>query len=447
MPKPDTYYRDNTLQGEKFIDYYKDKPRPTPGYHYTVVAGDDFVKISIGAYGSTKDTWNVIRANDILIKGRKKDSWGAPLLYPGDRVFIPGVPAEIKPEPTEIESSDPYEIAIRLDGIIYRGWTANTIFRAINTIADGFNFSAPYDENDFNSRILDPFTYYTADLFIGGKLYISGRAEKWRPQSDENSTTMTIECRSRSGVLVDCPSQNRALNFKNQSLKQIAELLIKPFGLSAEFPADYNNAIIPKTKRGITDKVADYLQSLAKSIGMIINGSITGGLKFETANVNGTPILTLRQGEYPLLSVDADYDGTQRFSDYEAISQTNGQASNRILEQDKSVKFFRPTIFDAKDATQGNIKNAAKWEKSRALSRAAKVSAVIGTWYDKNNNLIFENNIITLYYPKVCIFKETRFLIEKVTFTKDAGKNITTLELVQPESYTLEFPKIFWWAR
>jgi prophage tail gpP-like protein len=290
-------------------------------------------------------------------------------------------------------------------------------------------------------------TYYPADIFIGGKLYISGRAEKWDPQVNENSTTMTVECRSRSGVLIDCPSQNRSLNFKNQSLKQITDILIKPFGLSSEFPSDYNNAIIPKTKRGITDKIADYLQTLAKSAGMIINSHIKGGLKFETANVNGKPILSLIQGEYPLLQVTASYDGAQRFSDYEAISQTNGQASNRTLEQDKSVKFFRPTIFDAKDANQGNIKNAAKWEKSRALSRSAKVSATIGTWYDKNDKLIFENEIVTVLYPKACIFKETRFLIEKVTFSKDGGKNIATLDLVQPESYTLEFPKIFWWAR
>jgi prophage tail gpP-like protein len=444
--KQDTYYRDNTLEGERFIDYYKDKAKPTQGEFYTVVSGDDFVKISIGAYGSTADTWNIIRANAQLTKGRKKDTWGAPLLYPGDRVFIPGIAKALKPEPDTIESSGD-EIIIRLNGKIYHGWTTTTIFRSMDSIADGFTFQAPYNPDDPESSELDPYTYYPADLFIGGELYISGRCEKWDPNVGEDSTIMSIECRSRSGVIIDCPSQDSALNSKNQTLPQITDRMIKPFGLSATFPDDYTGSIISKSKRGISDKIYSYLQELAKSAGLIINSAIDGGLKYERANINGESIISLVQGEQPLKGVTATYDGTARFSHYESISQSNGKAGNRNLELDKSIPVFRPTIFDSKDTNQGNIKNAAKWEKSRALARSAKVSVTIATWRDSKGRLFFENNIITLIAKNACIFSETRFLIEKVSLQKESGGNIATLDLVTPESYSLEFPNRFWWSR
>jgi hypothetical protein len=53
----------------------------------------------------------------------------------------------------------PDEIAIRINGKIFRGWTVTSIERSINSIADSFSFTAPFNPDDPDSVYLDPFTY------------------------------------------------------------------------------------------------------------------------------------------------------------------------------------------------------------------------------------------------------------------------------------------------
>ena len=108
----------------------------------------------------------------------------------------------------------------------------------------------------------------------------------------------------------------------------------------------------------------------------------------------------------------------------------------------------RPIIFSAKDTSQGNISDAAKWQRSRALAKSAKVTATVGRWRDDNDNHIKENEIITLLAPNIHIYNETRFLIESVSLSKTADSiNQAALNLVLPQAYTLEFPKVFPWQR
>jgi len=416
---------------------------PKPGTMYTVPKNAFIDTIAFKAYGTKSKSSDIVNANNKLLANRNIIA-GLPNIYQGDVLWLPPGDSEVKPEPDKIKSNTDTEVTIRLNGKLFHGWTTTSIERSMNSIADSFSFQAPFSPDDRDSFYLDPYTYYPADLFIGGELYISGRAEGWNPQFSTDSTVTIIQCRSRTGVIVDCPSQNKSLNFNKQTLQQITNILLAPFGIKSEFPYG-DSGIFSKTKRGITEKIYSYLQKLSKSAGLIVNSTKTGGLKFDRANTSGRPTMSLIQGEPPLLGISASYNGTERFSDYEAISQGNGKAGNRILEKDTSIQTFRPTIFNAKDTNQGNIKNAALWEKSRALAKSAKVTATIATWRDENKNLIMENEIVSLKAPKIHVYNETRFLIEKVSLT-DEGKT-ATLTLVAPESYTLTFPSRFWWTR
>ncbi len=440
MGKPNYLTFENRNKLFKSLD-----TKPIPGTFYTVPKGAFIDTISIKAYGFDRSP-DIVDANSQLLKGRQIAA-GLPQIYPGDKLWLPPEETSESDQPETIEAASRDEIAIRINGKIFRGWTANSIERAINSIVDSFSFQAPFDPDDPDSVYLDPYTYLLTDLFIGGELYIAGRSENWNPNFSVDSTITTIQVRSLPGVIVDCPSTDRSLNYTGQTLQRITEKLLKPFGIRADFPLG-DSKIFNKTKRQLQEKIYIFIQGLARKAGFIVNSTRVGGIKFDRANIDGDPIMSLIQGQQPLIGLSANYNGTERFSNYIAVSQSRGNPTNNIESIDESIPVKRPIIFSAKDTSQGNIQDAAKWQRSRALAKSAQVTATIGRWRDDFDNHILENQIITLFAPKIHIYNETRFLIEKVNLTKTKDSvNQAVLNLVLPQSYTLDFPKVFPWQR
>ena len=417
------------------------KKRPIPGTNYVVPKGGFLDTISLKAYGYNRVS-DIEKANEELLKSRNRIQ-GIKNVYPGDVIWLPpGLAREVTPE--QIDSDSPDEIAIRINGKIFKGYTASNINRSLNSVADGFSFTAPFNPSDPDSVYLDPHTFLPADIFIGGELYISGRCEKWDPAFDENSTSTNIQVRSLAGVLVDCVSEDKQRNYISQSLSQITNKLLNPFGIKSIYP-DGDGGIIDKSKRNPGDKIYSFLQGLAKIKGYIINSTVDGGISYDRANIKGKPIFQLKQGNWPLLSAKPSYDGTKRFSQFTAIAQGKKNVVIRSSVVDKSVPVKRPTVIDAKYSSKGNVKEAAEWARSRSLSSSSPCTVTVATWRDDNGDLIKENNIVTLLCPNVSVYRETRYLIEKVQLAQD-GKT-AQLTLVLPEAYTLEFPEVFPWQR
>lgn len=427
-------------------------PKATPGQNYTVKQGDRIRDLAVDAYGFDK-SYEIVDGNQSLLSGRGISLEGLPFIYDGDVLWIPPDPPVEKEEPEEIELENPDdldEVAIRIDGTIFRGWTAESINRSMNTIADSFSFTAPFNPDDPESRFLDPHTFYPCDLFIGGKKYIAGRIEKVDPDAQKDSTTRTIECRSLSAVIIDCPSLQQKVSYFNLSLKEISEIILKPYGIQIEFretPDGRENAKFTNTKRNFKDKIFSFLQSLGKRRGFVLNSTRDGNIKYDHANIDGKPIMQLVEGQYPLTKVSASYDSTKRFSDFKAVSQKRGRPGISETVKDTSIPIHRPTIIDSKFSTKGDIKTAAEWARSRALAASSPVTVTVGTWRDNNGDTIKENNIVTLFAPKISVYNETRFLIEKVSPQNGSGGKMAVLTLVLPQAYTTVFPEVFPWSR
>lgn len=423
----------------------KDRTFPVQGQQYTVEPADNLLKISEWAYGYRR-TQEIVDANPVLQQRIKSGRihgaslGGIPIVYVGDVLMIPQL-SEPVPEPVDIEDKSEFQddVVIRINGIILYGFTVNGFQRSINSIADAFTFSAPYNPENPNSELLDANTYYTGEMFIDGKLFIKGICTTWDYNQSKEQTTASIQVRSKAGVLIDCPSTDTRLNYTSQTFGQIAENILRPFGIALELPYD-DTGIINKVKRDSQEKVFDFLAKLAKAKGFILNSTKTGNLKLDRANIDGEPILNLIQGDQKIIgNPSTGFDGAMRFSTFQAISQTKGNASNNSGEiRDDSITAYRPNIFSADNNESGEIEDAAKWERARSLSNSTKISISYSGWRDKNNKIILENETVTLYYPKLCIHKEVKLLIEQVQYS-DNPKQVN-LSLALPQAYTLDFP-------
>jgi prophage tail gpP-like protein len=418
---------------------------PKIGIFYTVITGDTLTKISRWAYGTADRVSLLSDANNSLLKNRKL-SGGIPTVYKNDKIWIPPID---DPPKEEIVYNETYDdtVTIKLNDRVFYGFSANSIERSLNSVVDGFSFSAPFNPLDDESYYLDPYSYNRADLYIGGKLYISGVVEGWAPDYQASSTITAITVRSRPGVLVDCPPTDNQLSYNGLTLRRICEKLLTPYGITVEYPYG-DTGIFNDAKREKTQKVYEFIQGLAKKAGFIFNSTDEGNLRLDRANVDGEPILCLLQGEAPIIGgIKANYNGTERYSEFIATGQSRGRPGNEGVIRDETVKVKRPYIFDAKNTTAGNITDAAKWERARSLARSAQVTLTLSGWNDKYNRTITENQIITLWAPNVHIYYDTRFLIEKVVLKQEAGGKLADLTLVLPQAYTLEWPENMPWDR
>ncbi|PKL40745.1 MAG: hypothetical protein CVV44_03825 [Spirochaetae bacterium HGW-Spirochaetae-1] len=429
---------------EDRLKFYETSPKPVSGTWYKVPKGAWLDSISMSTYGKDRIA-DIIQANPFLQTRPVHPRNFQPYIHPGDMIWLP--PSDNKPkQPDTIPADDPEEIAIRIEGKIYRGFEALTISRNMETCADGFLFTANYDPDREESKILDPYTYYKADLFIGGEKFISGEMLKWTPEIESGS--MIVEVRSLPGVTVDCQSLDMALDYNGMTLRQIAEKVLAPFGLITNFP-DGDTDTFVKANRQITDTVFGFLSRLATQKGFIITSGPDSEMVFARAAVDSVPAVALVAGHYPLIAVTgASFNGSTRFSHYIAVGQSHGKPAGRSEIMDESVPVYRPTIFQADDTTPGNISDVAKWQKNRALASSIPLTAHVWGWRTPAGDLWRENTKVTLHFPRACIFTETEFLITSVNFTKDdSGGNTADLTLSLPAAFTLNDPEVIPWRR
>jgi len=429
-----------------YLNFYDTKPKPQAGAYYKVPKGAWLDTISIAAYGYNRVS-DIIQANSFLTERpvyRGDQAAQLPYIHPGDMLFLPASESQIK-DPDTIPFEKPNEVAIRIDGTIFRGWTTNSITRNIDKCADSFVFSAPFDPNSEAAKYIWPFTYKKTDLFIGGKLYISGIAMKHTPSPSSSGVTMTVEVRSRAGETVDCMSMDKNLDYNKMTLKQIADKILKPFGIETEFPHG-DTAPFIQANRQITDTIFGFLSGLARQKGLLVTSTTNGNMSFQQANIDAEPVAALIQQKYPLINVSASYDSIKRHSHITAVSQSAGNANIKALIQDESIPAYRPLIITANEAEAGNIKDTALWKRSRAIADSAPTSAAVFGWKDEKGDDWIENSVVTVYYPLACIMVESRYLITNVSLTKDEnGGDMANLGLALPQAFSKEFPEVLPW--
>jgi len=199
-------------------------------------------------------------------------------------------------------------------------------------------------------------------------------------------------------------------------------------------------------RKEITDTDFDFLRGLASQKGFLITSSDTGQMAFIQANITGKPVSRLVEGETAIEGLSATYDGTQRYSSYQAVTESAGVPGPSSMITDDSISIYRPLVFSADDLEAGNLDTALKWKRSLALADSAKLSIPVTGWRNQTNMLWRENMKVTVLAPSVDIFRETEYIISSVNLNKDEnGGNIAVLEMVLPQAYSLEFPDSFPW--
>ena len=422
--------------------------RPEQGQLYTVKKGDTIHTIERAAYGRVVN--RVVQANYDLLKNRGISDEGLPILYAGDVLFIPIYKNRYFDQP--ITADFDTQLLVKLNGVELPGALAGRISRAMNRIASGFVFDVPFDITSREELdLFRPYTYHTAQLYIGGELYITAVASNWTYSASSDGTIATIECRTTPGEMLECMGMRSSYTFRaGMSLLKICQEVASPYGITCysasgtggvvEGESDITSEKFGRVEQDITETDAAFLERLALAKGFLLTSRPDGNLLLTRANTKDAPAFRLVYGEAPVLSIGASFDGTKRYRKWMGVTDESGVSSISATLYDKSVPRERGFVFKADESDEGNIEQAIKWRMNKSIAESAAIPVQVVGWRTPDGELWAENMKGTITAPDVFVLRETPVIIESVELTKDAGGDIASLMVVLPESYTTTMP-------
>jgi prophage tail gpP-like protein len=417
--------------------------KPTPGKQYTIVSGDTLSGIALQAYGRGSKYPIIWKANQTTLKSDDPD-----LIYPGEVIIIPLLEelkelrnAEIEtifegdgPEKARLIIND-YEIPVKDFNII----------RTMDTAADGWNAEIAWNpgEDENLDAAVKPYGYQDYLFYLGGKLKTAGALYKSAPSFSSSGRTKNLEGWSYTADVIDSTIKP-PYEVKNTTLKQRANELVAPFGISVvwELEDDFK---FDKMTASATDTVFAHLLKYAKQKGVLISSTNTGDLLFVKANIDGESVGTVEEGtSQGFLEYGADFDGRKRFNSYKAIGQSPKKKDKFAIAKDDNVPKSRMLTFKADDTTTGDIKKAAEWKRSSQVAEALTLGFNATSWYGPNGLQWEENTILTVVSKTLSVEKGFDFLITRVNFKQSNSGKTAQLSIVPPQTFTGDpIPDIF----
>ena len=421
---------------------------------YTVKSGDTLNRISVKYYGSPQKWTDIVKANPQLA-GRKTVYDGSPIIYPGDVLIIPeetaqSFVAEPIKETVVLDENAPRDFSIVVNGKKFTGFTGCTLVRSVFGV-DGFSFSSVWNSETKALRdAFRPFVYAPCDVYFSTDLVFKGRILTPAASIQPEAQTLNIQGYPLCGVLVDStlPPSLYPAEYSGLNLKQIAETVCAPFGISVTVKGDVG-AVFDKVEVELTDKVWDFLAKLAEQRNLFLTNTPDGNLLIyrpETEAVSANFI----QGDVPFVSCTPEFDAQKMCSHVTGYTKTTKDAAsvkytyeNKLLIKNGILRCHAEVV---NDATEGTIEQSVKSIAGKMFASCVKYRLTVSGYRDKNGKLYKENIAVSVKAPGAEIYKETKLLADEVVLKRDDSNGMTAeFSLVLPGSRDGSLPEEYPW--
>lgn len=405
---------------------------------YSTIAGDTFDKVARKKYGNEKYAGNILSANSGIVE---PISEGTVLVIP-DLADAP--PKKVIQDPSTSEN----EVVISIDQKRFRYWERPTIIRSIDAIST-VNFTTPLEEAAPEFReTFRPFSFKPLSVSIGGDPIVTGTLISPTPQVTPQRSAATIDGYGLPGVLSDCavPEAAYPLEFNKVPFDEIAAKLAGIFGVATQFDVDPGGPF-KRVGLGVGQKVMPFLTSLAQQRNLISSDTPMGKLVFPSITQAGSPVVSLVQGQSPLIEVIPTFNPQLYFSHVTGFRKTKAGAKGAkyTMTNPHLAGVSRPFSFTATDTDGGDLKTAVAAKMGRMFANAASYRVVLSTWRDPQGALWDPNTTLKLLYPKAFIYDSYEFLIRSVQFVKQADSEIAILNAIIPDAFAGIIPEVVPW--
>lgn len=227
------------------------------------------------------------------------------------------------------------KIELYLNGKIFSGWKTVNIQRSLESMSGRFDLGiAVRPEDDISVLKVGA----SLVLKVGGQTVITGYLDELKQSISGTNKQIDISGRDKTCDLVDCAIIHHSYQFKNQTAKQIAEAICKPFGIKVVWnvtTAEANERI-PVWQVEPGETAFDNLSKIARHKGVLATSDVDGNLVFTEPSTAHVGELTLGVNLLELEQMDSWH---QRFSLYRVIGDAEqGGEKGDVATKNKAVK-------------------------------------------------------------------------------------------------------------
>ncbi|WP_370429590.1 phage baseplate assembly protein [Actinobacillus pleuropneumoniae] len=227
------------------------------------------------------------------------------------------------------------KIELYLNGKIFSGWKSLNVQRSLESMSGRFDLGIAVRPED-DVSVLAPGSALV--LKMGGQTVITGYLDELKQSIGGQDKTITISGRDKTCDLVDCAIVHHSYQFKNQTAKQIAEAICKPFSISVvwQVQTPEANERIPVWQVEPGETAFDNLSKIARHKGVLVTSDVDGNLLFTEPSDKQVGNLTLGEN---LLELEQTDSWLQRFSLYRVIGDAEqGGAKGDTKTKNRGAK-------------------------------------------------------------------------------------------------------------
>lgn len=306
-----------------------------------------------------------------------------------------------------------------------------------NSVGSAFSFDAYFNtENDEHKKLLKPLRYARCVVEHEGETLITGTLLNNTFKSAPQKQLTSLSGYSVTGVLEDCETFE-PLQSDGLTLKQVAEKLLKPFGISmviADAVKTKMDETFTVTTANEKQSVKSYLTELAAQKNIIISHTAGGSLLFTVANASQKPVLHF-DGGIPGTEMSIAINGQAMHSEIKVVAQADTESANTAENSvtNPFVLVYRPKLIVQSSGTDNDTLQAAKNVRADELKNI-KLTISTDRWLI-DGKVIKPNMVISVHNHELFLYKKTNWFVESVKLDGDSTKTTAVLECVLPEVY------------
>ena len=342
-------------------------------------------------------------------------------------------------------------IELKIDGVSYADFKEAEVTYSMDQLARTFRFS--FSDKWLNSALF-PLPFVEGDpctVSIHGTTVVEGFIDDIPISYDATSHSIDIVGRSNTADLVDCSAIYKGGAWKNAKLIDVASVLCKPFGLTAEVE-DFAlpQSLQPFTKWAIEDEetVFSCIQRAAKMRGLFLISDTGNKLLITKASPVVFPYslvfgVNVKRGRRTSRF-------RERYSEYTIKSQTAGDdtffadavGKGFFKAEDPQILKYRPLIIVSDGSGKAaELQLRGNWERNVRAGRSRRLSYEHQGFLTKTPPFqLFPINQLIAVTDRYVDFSGL-LLIASVSYRYSrSGGETTNLELGAREAYDVLVP-------
>lgn len=323
----------------------------------------------------------------------------------------------------------------------YGGWESVRLVRSLEQLAATFEVSGTERWSHAAAPLPVPVGA-AVRVELDGEVVLTGWVDDVELAHDGAQQSLTLAGRCRTADLVDCSVERRGGQWKNRSLEQIANDVCGPFKVSVKTSPAVAAEVRAPFRRFAAEEgetAFDCLERAARARGVILQA--TGGGDLLLTRPDATSIGTALVTGSNVLSASRTGSHRERYSTITVKGQAVGDdqnfgevvAARSASTTDPRVERYRPLVLLA-EAPGEDLKARAEWERNVRYGRSLRVSVTVAGW--RHSDGIWTPGQLVRMRDRY-LHVDADLLVASVALTLDAGDELTVLDLVRPEAFSL----------